>query len=31
VFWTLGTAFGAFFLLVFLLLDVPWLIHLAQR
>ena len=30
-FWTLGAAFGAFFLLVFLLLDVPWLIHLARR
>ena len=30
-FWTLGAVFGAFFLLVFLLLDVPWLIHLARR
>jgi L-tartrate/succinate antiporter len=30
-FWTLGAAFGAFFLLVFLLIGIPWLLLLSGR
>lgn len=28
-FWTLGAGFGAFFLLIFLVLDIPWLLRLS--